>query len=201
MPKEKNESMVIIEDWTFLEDSLLWKAQDNLYQKLGPQSWSKYGVPFYITSNPYIANYYAEVIARFLLRQKKTVEPFYIFELGIGSGRFSYLFLQYLEKYIPDLNYCLVLVDFVKENLNVLKKHSYLQKWQDQGVLDFACANLLEDHSLKLWNSNIEISEGTLSTPLTVVANYFFEAFAFCFCFAFFSRFRFWFLFTFSGFE
>ncbi len=65
---EKNNhssSARILEEGVKLSDSLIWHLQNVSYAEAGPEAWTK-GVPFYITSNPYIARAYAQVFLGFL---------------------------------------------------------------------------------------------------------------------------------------
>ena len=158
---------VVIEDWKPFSDSLLWDSQENLYKVLGPSSWGVHGVPFYITSTPFVADYYARVTSRYLQKQKLTMEPLYLFELGMGSGRFTYLYLKYLEMYCSHINFCLVVVDCVKENLTTLQNHPLLQKWIEKGYLDFALWNPLKEEHSTLWKSGLEVGKGFQSSITT----------------------------------
>ena len=97
--EDKPVPTVVIEDKKRLSQSLIWKLQRAFYASAGPLAWKPSGVPFYITSNPHIAQCYARVFSgalRDLVSVIDPKEPVYIIELAAGSGQFSYLFLKSL---------------------------------------------------------------------------------------------------------
>ncbi len=79
----------------------LWDRQKDFYSNEGVNAWLD-KIPFYITSNPAIAQSYANIIIRFMqdYNNKKekeediSSEPFYILELGTGSGKFSFYVIK-----------------------------------------------------------------------------------------------------------
>ena len=90
-----------IENKVPFSDSKLWDWQRGYYSVKGIEAWSSNDVPFEVTSNPYIESSYANIIVRFIQdysRQNPETakEPFYILELGAGTGQFSYYFLKAL---------------------------------------------------------------------------------------------------------
>ena len=104
----KNE--VVFEREQRLSESMLWQAQRAYYDEQGVEAWTG-AVPFYITSNPYIASCYARLVIRFIQSwvQKKAYcqdQPFYILEIGAGTGQFSFYMLRELMRYRKLLNFC-----------------------------------------------------------------------------------------------
>ena len=79
-----------------LSTSLFWQFQKDFYLNSGPQAWIGQ-VPYYITSNSFIAKHYDELIQsalsdltrQYILNKRK---PIYIIELGGGTGKFAYQF-------------------------------------------------------------------------------------------------------------
>src|SRR5579862_2198828 len=83
-----------------LSGSKLWDVQSNFYQTEGIDSCD-HKMPFYATSNAFIANVYANIILTYMKEcvEKKVAsadKPFIILELGAGTGKFTYLLLKRL---------------------------------------------------------------------------------------------------------
>ena len=57
---------VSIERDARLADSIIWEMQKDFFDKKGVSAWD-HQVPFYITSNPVIANSYANMSFAFML--------------------------------------------------------------------------------------------------------------------------------------
>jgi len=55
------ENTTILEQDRPLSQSVLWNFQREFYKREGMEAWN-WQVPFYVTSNPYIANSYASLI-------------------------------------------------------------------------------------------------------------------------------------------
>src|SRR5437016_12125635 len=81
--------------------SLLWDLQQHYFAERGIEAWRQSEVPHYITSNPTVANCYAEIVFACLRDQNRLTqssEPLYLCELGAGSGRFAFHFLNRLTR-------------------------------------------------------------------------------------------------------
>jgi hypothetical protein len=176
-----------------LSASLLWRLQRTFFERQGPEAWSAGTVPSYITSNPWIANAYAQVVLGWLrdcsgptLRESVSFAPLdlrypvHIVELGCGSGRFGYLFLSRLLDLLArsplrpvPIRY--VLTDFTASNLNALRRHPTLQPFVQEGVLDFACFDAETDAQIHSLSSGEVLDCRTLRNPLVVIANYVFD--------------------------
>ncbi|HKR03908.1 MAG TPA: SAM-dependent methyltransferase [Bacteroidia bacterium] len=164
-----------------MSKSNLWKAQRSFYQEEGPAAWNS-KVPFYITSNPYLANAYAQVIMRYIQDINSTGpsaedEPFYILELGVGSGVFSF----YLLKNLLELRnspfgfngkFVYIMSDLVNKNLLAAENHPAFKPFIEQGILQFALFNAEKDDSIQFRDGSF-LHTGK---PLIVVANYFFDS-------------------------
>jgi tetratricopeptide (TPR) repeat protein len=158
--------------------------QRDYFDQEGINAWVNQ-VPFYITSNPYIANCYAQVTMRFIrdtLRNNPDAKnhPFYILELGTGSGRFSFYVLKALHELrktlgMEDISICYVMSDFTKNNIKYYETHPALQPYLEQGLLDFAIFDMEAERPITLLKKNIRLSPETLVNPLTVFANYIFD--------------------------
>jgi len=182
----------VLERGKRLSDSLLWKLQRRFFDQQGVQAWTEGTVPHYITSNAWIAGAYAKVVLGWLRdacapsSQRGSFAPLdlrhpvHILELGCGSGRFGYLFLnRFLDllrrsslSHVP-VRY--VLTDFTESNLDYLRNHPDLQPLVESGSLDFALYDAEEDLELRLSHSGEVLSAQTLRNPLIVLANYVFD--------------------------
>ena len=52
----------MLESGLRLSDSILWRYLRRYFQGMGIHSWSQGHVPYYITTNPFIARSYAKVL-------------------------------------------------------------------------------------------------------------------------------------------
>ena len=89
-----------------LANSCLWSLTNEFYAHSGQKAWIKTEmekidakappVPFYMTSNPLIAHRWAAIAYAYYLytQNVRPGSPFYLFELGAGTARFAYLFIQ-----------------------------------------------------------------------------------------------------------
>ncbi len=163
--------------------SLIWQLQRDYFSNAGIEAWRSGEVPHYITSNPVVGKTYAELVLAFLrdlsLRGQR-METVYLLELGAGHGRLCYHFFKHFEKYyaesaIPLPPFCYVLSDFTAANLAFWQEHPRLQPYLGQGWLDFALFDVETGHELFLKSAGITIQTQTLSQPLIVIANYFFD--------------------------
>lgn len=180
MPKKQR----IIEKKRPLSQSKLWQFQREYFDKAGIGAWSKQ-VPFYVTSNPFIAKCYARLVmsmARDWLacHPESITEPFYIIELGTGSGRFSYYVLKQLtllqaELNLSQLKFRYIMTDFTLNNLRFWQDQPQLKPFIQSGVLDFALYNLEEEEPVKLVNSGLVLTGGSIKNPLCIFANYIFD--------------------------
>jgi hypothetical protein len=71
---------------------LLWDLQQHYFTIKGVDAWRRAEVPYYLTSNPTMANSYAEIVFAFLCEQQRLApvdgegdEPLYLCEPGGGS--------------------------------------------------------------------------------------------------------------------
>jgi hypothetical protein len=168
-----------------LSRSALWTLQRAYFNQAGVNAWRTGQVPHYITSNPFMAAAYARVVTGFL-RDLTAVgscaagEPLTIVELGSGSGRFAFHFLQKLlaEPCIALLRGApirYVMTDVSPANLAFWREHPQLRPYFDAGVLDVALFDAERDESLHLQLSGETLEPGSAQRPLVVIANYVFD--------------------------
>lgn len=158
--------MECIEREVPFSESLLWRLQRNAYIEYGPECWIQKRVPFHVTSNAYIAQQYAELVLANLPKEGSI----YFLELGGGSGKFAYLFLNAIMARM-DRPFCYVLTDLAEKNISYWKQHPLLKPFVEKGVLDFAVYDPLQPSPPKL-----EVRGGNLSNPRFIIANYFFDS-------------------------
>ncbi|MEW9701182.1 SAM-dependent methyltransferase [Paenibacillus sp. SI8] len=164
--------------------STLWSIQRDYYESQGIKAWQGGEVPHYITNTPYIAKAYAEVIFGFLRDQarlkKQTLDPIYIMELGGGSGRLAFQILQFLQQLCEQASfevpgYTYILSDFALKNISFWEANDRLRPFTELGLLDFARFDAEHDREIQLIRSQRTITAHSLSTPLLIIANYFFD--------------------------
>jgi len=174
---------VVLEKDVRFSQSLLWEAQRRYFDEAGVNAWSG-AVPFYITSNPLIANAYAQVLIRWiqdLLSQKKAdpKAPFYIFELGTGSGRFSFMLLRRLLELQKNLNISAeiiyVMTDFTASNLTFWESHEVLIPLVEKGHLDFAVYDMEKDLEITLIKRGKTLKSQDIKNPIALLGNYIFD--------------------------
>ena len=173
--------MYSVEKNITLVESCLWQAQREFFDKEGIKAWQGQ-VPFFVTSNPFIAHANAKLILAYLqdLQSQNLLnpnEPVYIFELGTGSGQFSFYCMQALQELLiqtnTELSLCYVLTDFTERNLEF---------WQQQKVLnsitalefDFALFDLENPADPYLVKQKHHLKH--LANPAVLIGNYIFDS-------------------------
>jgi hypothetical protein len=169
-----------------LSASSLWQLQRRYFEQQGVSCWSTGTVPHYITSNAYTAGAYARVLLGWMRDCVRTGdplqsgEPMYIVELGSGSGRFAYQFLKRFVKLrqeaaLGHVPFKYVMTDFVDSTIAFWRSHPRLQRYAEDGLLDFARFDAAQDQDLRLLHSGNVLKRGTVKNPVAVIANYFFD--------------------------
>ncbi|HYU34400.1 MAG TPA: SAM-dependent methyltransferase [Thermoanaerobaculia bacterium] len=164
----------------------VWRSHRDFFLSEGIEAWNG-RVPFYITSNPYLAHAYATIILRFLedLQAGDPGEgPVYVLELGAGTGAFSYQVircLMELTESCPMLaaDLCYVMSDISERNVAFWQSHPMFAPFLQQGVLDFALFDIESSSRLELKVSERVVErtpESPSAGPLIVIANYVFDA-------------------------
>ncbi len=188
--QEITEKNVVLEEKRRLSESLIWQFQRAAYQDQGIKNWREGELPYYITSNPFIATAYAKVVFAYFrdcyavstqaeneATSLDLSKPIYIIELGSGTGRFAYYFLLRFIRLLNDsrlghIPFKYVMTDFSAENIDYWQNHGQLKPMVEQGVLDFATFDIEKDSELVLRNSQDRIAPDTSGNPLVVLANY-----------------------------
>ncbi len=184
----------LLEEKKRLSESILWDLQRRFYDERGLGAWDSGPVPSYVTSNPYIAATYAQLVMQFLrdaLAGRDSdgksgnmaidpSKPIYIVELAAGHGRFSFLFLKKFfalldASSLRGLQVRYVMSDFTQSNLRGWTAQPMFKPFVDAGRLDFGLFDLEKDTSIKLIRSGQVLGPGQLENPLIVFANYIFD--------------------------
>ncbi len=185
--RASNNENILLESNQRFSRSLLWQLERNYFDQQGIKAWNTGEVPHYVTSNPYIAKAYAQVIFNYIRDSSNNADnpldvsqPVYILELGSGSGRFAYHFLKKFHSFFPhstlkEIPVTYIMSDFTTQNLDYWKQHSRLQPFVEENLLDFALFDAEKDEEIKLHNSGQILNATTLKNPLIAIANYFFD--------------------------
>jgi len=174
---------VILDAEKRLSESILWEMQARYFREHGARAWEQ--VPFYPTSNTFVAESYAELILAFLLDAQPhldTKQPIYVVELGAGTGCFTYRCLRLLKRklaHFPGLSAArlrYVMTDFAEKNVASWETQEQLAPYFEDRTLDLALFDPEADQHLELRRSRQRLCPGDFGNPLVVIANYFFDS-------------------------
>jgi tetratricopeptide (TPR) repeat protein len=181
---ENTDRKIVVEQHKRFSESMLWKLQRDYFDKEGINAWVNQ-VPFYITSNPFIGAAYAQLVLPFIRNWLAKYpdaknHPFYIMELGTGSGRFSFYFIKVLMELLEkaglgDIKIRYIMSDFTKHNIQYHETHPALKPYLDKGIIDFAIYDMETEKPITLLRENTRLTSEMLVNPLTVFANYIFD--------------------------
>lgn len=174
---------IVLEQGQLFSRSVIWQWQRRYFMEKGPAAWQTGEVPQYITSNPSMANAYAEMAFAVMLdcQDYEQQQPLYIIELGGGSGRFAFQVLRQLEKLcqtagVPLSLFRYILTDFAQHNIDFWRAHPAFVHYSEQGVLDFCLFDFNQPNNLVLQVSGEQISAQDLYKPSVLIANYVFDS-------------------------
>lgn len=159
-----------------LSQNPIWAAQRAYFAAQGPEAWSGGAVPHYVTSNPYLAAAYADVIAGFARDRGASDRPLYIVELGAGCGRLAYALVQALVDARLARPFVYVMTDLAERNVAWWQAHAWLRPLVAAGRVDFARFDLEADDAIELRESGVRLSAADAVDDLVVVANYVFDS-------------------------
>lgn len=173
----------VIEQNVPLSASHLWQAQRDFFNKKGIHAWQQ--VPYFVTSNAFVGDRYARLMLAYLedqvnLGNLNLSEPLYLFELGTGSGQFSFYCQTVLQTLcathpiLHALHYCYVMTDFTHSNLDFWKTHSRFQPFLKAGKMDYALFDL--EHPTPLFLEHQQTTLHTFKNPVILVGNYIFDS-------------------------
>ena len=178
----------IIECRQRLSQSVVWTWQRSFFDRQGVAAWRKGTVPHYVTSNPFIAQAYAQVVFGWLRDLTRATvidrnQPLYIIELGAGCGRFGYHFLRAFfaiqrDSVLRDLAITYVMTDVAQSTIDEWRRHPQLAPFIGSGCLDFARFDAERDEELALIEAGRTLSADNVANPVAVIANYVFDGLA-----------------------
>jgi SAM-dependent MidA family methyltransferase len=172
----------VIESNKRLSESCIWETQKNYYIDKGIDAWSE-SVPFYITSNAFIANQYAKVIVSFISdwvnkNPKSAKHPFPILELGAGTGQLSYYICMEIQsllvaRSLEHLKITYIVSDISKKNLDFIREHPVVQELIEEGLMVFSCFDAENDQQILTHPAPGEKQESiAIKNPLVSISNY-----------------------------
>jgi hypothetical protein len=181
------DKMLLVEDKKPFSKSIIWELNKNYYQKKGIAAWREGEVPHHMTSNAFVGKTYAELIFSLLqdvAKNEQCDKTVYILELGAGHARLCFHILKYLNKKIQGHqgvlpSFCYILSDISSDNIDFFIQHPQLQSYYDHKQLDVAYFDALTGDSIDLLIGKRKVDVASLDTPLTIVANYFFDSIPF----------------------
>ncbi|WP_420628009.1 hypothetical protein [Candidatus Leptofilum sp.] len=175
-----------------LSQSLLWEIQRGYFLQAGMKAWQDDVVPSDISSNPVMARTYSHILFGYLrdcfaAAQRgefalNPSEPINIVELGAGSGRLAYHFLQtFLPRYqqspFADQPIRYIMTDFVPQVLDFWRGHGRFQPFFESGMLDVALFDVMaRERPFTLQLSGQTLTPETTTNPVILIANYFFDS-------------------------
>jgi tetratricopeptide (TPR) repeat protein len=180
------EARITLERDRRLSQSLLWPLQREFYRRRGTTAWTSGELPWYVTSNAFIARAYARMVVGWLrdlvAAGLDRSQPVYVLELAAGSGHFAFLFLKKLQTILAglpalaglDVRY--VMTDLPEANVAAWQANERFHPFVERGALDFALFDLERDTQLTLLRSGTVLAPGFVANPLGVLANYAFDS-------------------------
>lgn len=172
-----------MDDQTYqrLSQNPIWAAQRAYFAAQGPDAWSGGAVPHYVTSNPYLAAAFAEVVVGFARDRARLGDatpdrPLYLVELGAGCGRLAYALVRALQAAGLRRRFVYVMTDLAERTVAWWQAHAWLRPLAEAGLVDFARFDLESDDRIELRVSGRALSAADPVDDLIVIANYVFDS-------------------------
>ena len=176
--------MPIVQKFTRFDESIIWSLLHRFYMEAGPAAWSNKIVPQRSTSNAFCADTYASIVASFFkeLLAEGNSQPPLVIELGGGSGRFAWQFLNRLFNYhfsdedpCPEFTY--LLTDGSEKNIAGWRQKERFAPLVESGVLDFAHLLVEPDPVIRKQDGDLKPAD-LADRPVIIIANYLFDSIA-----------------------
>ncbi len=178
-------SVILEEDMSFSE-SMVWRTSRDYYIEKGVSAWSE-SVPFYITSNMFIANQYADILLATMqswVDKNRPPSPvcFSLLEIGAGCGQLAYSIIRLLNEKIKALNisrfsFHYIISDLSEKALDFIASHPLFKPYIESGQCRFSCFDLENDNSIELLPTGDHPADTlTTNAPLLLIANYLFDS-------------------------
>lgn len=176
----------VLEPPTRLSESVAWELQRRFFETTGPDAWSDNVVPYYVTTNAYIARCYARVIVAWVedllalpadhpARTIDPAHPIHVVELGAGTGRLSFLLAHELQVLAKDRQlprFRVVGTDFAQANVDRWPDHPDLRAAFAEGRLDTCRFDADSPAPLELVHSGEALGPEPVVNPVIAVLNY-----------------------------
>lgn len=171
--------MKLIQSPTPVSESKIWNLQSEFYEEQGQRAWSERRIPQGPTTNCYLADTYASIIAAFFrdLARVGWTEPPLIIEVGGGSGVLAWRILHRLlnyqladEEIMPAFNY--LLTDGAESNIANWKTKKRFDPLRKSGLLDFGTLWLSDTLEIHTENSGLITENDLTNRPVILIANY-----------------------------
>lgn len=172
-----------LERYLPFSESHMWGLMRDYYISSGISAWTG-EVPFYVTSHPFMAYRYANLIIDAwrdwrAMSVNHESASFYVIELGAGTGKLSYHLLRALEQLcahwdLPFSQLRYTMTDLVEANLDFWKQQKQLAPFFEQGVCDFAQLDCEHFDSVHCVSGRV-LKKDSLNGPLCVIGNYIFD--------------------------
>lgn len=168
--------MKLIEEKAEVPKSKIWSLQDHFYLEKGVGAWEENLVPSQTTTNAYIADSYAAVIAAFIRDCKDADGPVTVIEAGGGNGILASRILHFLGRRLKalgleDSKYEYYLTDGAASNLEHWKKIPRFQHLKKQGILKLGTLWVAE--KLEIRSEEGMVTEADLGNrPVVLITNY-----------------------------
>ncbi|MFM6951120.1 MAG: phytanoyl-CoA dioxygenase family protein [Novosphingobium sp.] len=176
--------MPVLQKMTRFDQSIIWSLLHRFYAEAGPEAWSNKIVPQRSTSNAFCADTYAAIVATFFkeLAAEGNSKPPLIIELGGGSGRFAWQFLNRLLNYhFPDGEECpqftYLLTDGATKNIAGWKQKDRFAPLLESGVLELAQLLIEPDPVIRTEAGDLKPAD-LADRPVIIIANYLFDSIA-----------------------
>jgi tetratricopeptide (TPR) repeat protein len=170
----------LIESDKRYSQSQIWVAQKTYFSTKGTDAWTR-EVPYYISSNVFIANRVAHLIVNALqdLVRKGHQGTINLIELGAGHGKFSFHFLKALDESLSILKLPLriryIMTDLAQKNIDFCRNNDSFKPYIENGVLDFARWDITTDEDPLLFIKGEPISKLEKDNPVLFISNYLFD--------------------------
>ena len=165
-----------------VKESMIWSLHQKFNENRGPGAWKEDLISEGSTSNCYTADTYAAIIAAFLRDLQadgNTAKPM-IIELGGGSGKFAWQFLNRLcnyqfgeEETIPEFTY--MLTDPMAKCVEMWNETKRFHPLIKKGILEFGQFAIESNPSIRTPSGEIPASD-LADRPVVIIANYQFDA-------------------------
>ncbi len=167
-----------------LSTSKIWQIQRNYFASMGIRAF-KEEVPFYISSNAFIGQRYANLVLNYIkdwlaLNPSHQTETFYLLEVGSGTGKFSFYFLKSFkrllaENNLADIKFCYVISDITEKCITFCQENESFKEYGERNEIDFCTYDVENDTDFELRIKQRKFSSLKAKTPLVVIANYTFD--------------------------